>query len=132
MYPGEELEAARAAVGLDLFNDMLGALQAEGSTVAAPAVGGCTTITESGVAEELTLPYALNDAFPFSARHEQGIKASLAIRIAPGAGVQVAPVLQRDADNGWRALVASYIQAPQSQNDLGLTSMPSQRLWWRY
>jgi hypothetical protein len=129
LYPGEDLEADRAVVGLELFNDMIGALQSEGSTVASPVVGGCPVIVQSGVAEDLTLPYGLNDAFPFDARYAQGVKASLAVRIAPGAGVAVAPVLQRDADKGWSSLVASYIQAPQSQNDLGLTSMPSQRRW---
>lgn len=131
LAPGTDIDPGRAAAGLDLFNDMLGALQTEGSTEAAPDVLGCDTITEAGVAEELTLPYALNDTFPFDARYSEGMKASLALRIAPGAGVQVQPSLQRDADRGWRALVASYIQAPQSQNDLGLTSMPSQRRWWR-
>jgi hypothetical protein len=125
--PGEDLDADRALAGLELFNDLIASLQAEGSTAAAPANLGSDTIAEAGVAQDLTPPYALNDAFPMDASLARGIKALLATAIAPEAGMEAPATVQREAERGRKAILAAYIAAPAAQQDAALTWAPSLR-----
>ena len=55
------------------------------------------------------------DILPIDARFEQGVTALLAVRLAEDYGKTPGPVLMRDADNGWTALLAAFLSVrPQT------------------
>ncbi|MGO9172004.1 MAG: hypothetical protein ACLP7P_08580 [Rhodomicrobium sp.] len=141
LAPGEDLDPNRALAGLEMFNDMLASFQAEGSTIPAPAslapgsfdnafindAFGCVTTPETGVAQNLTPPYGLNDAFPMALQFRQSVVAMLAVQVASESGIEAPATVQRAAAKGWKAILAYYVQAPDAQQDPGLTWMPSLR-----
>ena len=57
---------------------------------------------------------------PLGAKFEQAIIAMLAMRLADDYGSQPGPVVQRDAESGWRMLQAAYITAPDATFDPAL------------
>jgi len=60
------------------------------------------------------------DVLPLDARHEAGVVAMLAVRLAEEYGKSPGPVLLRDARDGWTALQAAYMPIPESVFDMGL------------
>lgn len=64
-----------------------------------------------------------------SAKHIQGIIAMLAVRVAPDYGVAVPDVVARDAELGWRAILADYVRPPAATFDAMLTLTRSRRGW---
>ena len=60
------------------------------------------------------------DVLPLDSRHEAGVVAMLAVRLAEEYGKTPGPVLARDAKDGWTALQAAYMPIPMSVFDLGL------------
>lgn len=70
---------------------------------------------------------ALTDTFPLEAKHEEGVKAMLAVRYAEQFGKAVGPILARDERAGWNALFADYHLPDPMRVDQALANMPSQR-----
>jgi hypothetical protein len=95
----ESPSAADAADGVAALNAMLASWEAKGVKVS-PDV-------------------------PLPAKHEQGVVALLAVRLAPDYGAEASRQVQMDARDGWLSLQADYISAPLAVFDLGLTAMPS-------
>ncbi len=141
LAPGEDIDPDRVMAGLEMFNDLLASLQAEGSTDPAPvalSAGnfdsgltndgiGSQSTPETGIAMDLTPPYGLNDMFPLADKHVQGVKALLAVQLAPECGQEASATIQRAAERGRKLIIADYVKAPASQQDPGLTWMPSLR-----
>ena len=59
-------------------------------------------------------------AFPIPAMHERGIVALLAMNLADDYRKMPGPSVQKDAEDGWRALEAAYIVAPNATFDGGI------------
>lgn len=57
---------------------------------------------------------------PFPVKHEGGVIALLAVRLAEDLGVPVLPQIQKDADAGWYALLGSYTKDTKTEFDRGL------------
>jgi hypothetical protein len=70
----------------------------------------------------------INQNIPLPAEHEPAFTDLLAIRLAPDYGVQPSPFLVAEAKNGWNALQAAYVFAPQANFDSAIKNLPSQRL----
>jgi hypothetical protein len=96
--PGETPAAADAEDGLSALNSMLAGWQADGINVS-PDV-------------------------PLPAKHEEGVVALLAIRLAPDYNRTPSPLVFADADKGMRRLEADYFSAPLASFDSALY-MPS-------
>ena len=101
LAPGEDMDAADAADGNAALNAMIASWQIDGVDVASDV--------------------------PLPSRHEDGIVALLAVRIAPDYGKTPSAQVVADADKGWAGLLAEYIRAPRAQFDTALVNMPSQR-----
>lgn len=84
--PGEPIEAADEADALEALNDMLHAW----------------TVKLQYTHAALTA----NDALTLDDRHIKGVKAMLAVEIAPQYGKSASEKVHRDADMGWRAVLA--------------------------
>lgn len=100
---GEEMAAADGADGNAALNAMIASWQNDGVDIS-PDV-------------------------PLPSRHEEGVVALLAVRLAPDYGMSAPDQVQIDASKGWDALLADYIRPPLSQFDSALTNMPSQGYW---
>lgn len=107
---GQSLTAEQAQLGLNAYNEM----------TAEWALSGVDT-----QATETTLA----TAFPLDMPFFPGVAALLATRLAEDYGHDLVamPRLVRDAKNGWTALQAAYIAAPNADFEYGLTRAPSQR-----
>jgi hypothetical protein len=79
----------------------------------------------------------LSPDVPLPARHEEGLVAMLAQRIAPDFGVPSgllgseaqAGTISYDAEKGHQRLRAQYMRVPAASLDNTLINMPSQRYW---
>ena len=67
-------------------------------------------------------------AIPLPAKHERGIVALLAMNLSDDYRQTPGPSVQRDAEDGWRALEAAYITAPDATFDKTLVRTQG-RLW---
>lgn len=97
--PGETPSAADAEDGLAALNAMLAGWQADGINVS-PDV-------------------------PLPAKHEEGVVALLAVRLAPDYGKEAPVQVYADASRGMDRLYADYIQPPLATFDCALIGMPS-------
>ena len=97
-----------AADALSALNDMMTAFDMEG-------------------ADTQWTARALTDNFPLNARHEGGVKALLAVRLAEDFGKPIGAVLARDADQGKSSLQNDYSIIENMTIDQDLLNMPSQR-----
>jgi hypothetical protein len=72
----------------------------------------------------------LDPLMPLPDKYASGIIAMLAMRLAPdyGEAAVVSPQLAREAESGWRGLLAGYIFAPDAVFDSAIRNLPSQRL----
>jgi hypothetical protein len=57
---------------------------------------------------------------PIDPSLEQAVIDLLAVRIAPSFGITVAPEVIQQAAEGWSAILAFYVQAPQADTDTAL------------
>jgi hypothetical protein len=64
---------------------------------------------------------------PLLERFEDGVISMLAVRLSPSVGVPASQELREQASEGWAALQAAYIQAPQANFDEGLKALSSTR-----
>ena len=103
LAPGEDMSAADGADGNAVLNALIASWENDG-VIVSPDV-------------------------PLPARHEEGIVALLAVRLALDYGMVASDQIQVDASKGWDALLADYIRPPLSQFDTALKNMPSQRYW---
>lgn len=101
--PGEDVDAADAQDGGAALNAMIASWQNDGVDIS-PDV-------------------------PVASKHEDGIVALLAVRLAPDYGKVANVQIQADAQRGWDGLLADYIRVPSAQFDPALSNMPSQRQW---
>lgn len=104
----EEPDAEEAADALTAFNEMVASWEFKG--------------LHTGVGE-----LAETDELPFNAGHAGGIKALLAVYIAPGYGKSVSAETQMQAAEAWQALQSDYGVLEELRLDTGLQYMPSQR-----
>lgn len=64
---------------------------------------------------------------PFPVRHESGVVALLAVRLAGDFGLPDAPArVVEDAKNGWNALLADYITIPDAVYDAAVVQRPTE------
>lgn len=98
--PGEDVDAADASDGNAALNAMIAAWQNHGIDIA-PDV-------------------------PIASRHEDGMVALLAVRLAPDYGKTVSADIRAEADRGWSGLLAEYHRVPNAQFDPALTNTPTQ------
>ena len=150
---GADLDPVRAADGLAAYNDMLNAWAADGIFPGGPNPpaqenggiyysdgflnGDLTDASGSyppyGPNDAATPPtteplvFGLNDPFPLLAQFVQGAKAMLAAELASASGIEPPASVQKRANEGYKALLAFYVIAPQAAQDTGLTWMPSLR-----
>lgn len=62
-----------------------------------------------------------SDDFPLDEEHVQGTKALLSVRLAGDYGLEVNAGIVRDAEQGWSALQAEFVEAaPVATLDVGL------------
>lgn len=104
-----EPSAEDVADGLTAFNDMVTAWPADG--------------LHTGVGEMI-----LGQPLPFDDMHREGLKALLAVRLAPDYEMQVSERLARDARDGWGRLQSDFLILQNMRVDDGLRYMPSQRV----
>ena len=104
----ETPNAADAADGLAALNDMMHALDMEGVVI------NWASLASSGT-------------FPLGARHEQGVKAMLAVRLAEDHGKPIGNRLGQDAVTGKMALQNDFSIIQDIKADPALLNMPSQR-----
>ncbi len=116
---GADLDPDRAAAGLIVYNGMLNAWAVDGIVPGNPS--------EVAESEPATLSLGLNDAFPFPAQFAEGAKAMLAVELAPASGIEALPSIKARAKKAYDALLARYVIAPEAQQDMGLTLLPSLR-----
>ena len=64
---------------------------------------------------------------PIDPSLERGFTDLLAIELCPDYGVEPSAGLMQSAKNGWRSILAFYIQAPNADLDLAVKQVPSQR-----
>jgi hypothetical protein len=93
--------AAEADVGLIALNDMMFSWANDGVDIGHTAL-------------------ALSDTFSLDDKFHGGVKAMLAIRLAEENGDDLKPKLVDDAGQGWMALQAAYIEAPEAGFDGGM------------
>jgi hypothetical protein len=103
-----EPTAEDVADGLTAFNDMVLSWPADG--------------LHTGVGEMI-----LGQPLPFEDMHREGLKALLAVRLAPDYEMQVSAALADAANRGWTRLQADFLVVEPSRVDAGLLCMPSSR-----
>ena len=54
------------------------------------------------------------DDFPLDEEHVQGVKALLAVRLSSDYGLEVNQGIVRDADMGWQAIMAEFVEPAAS------------------
>jgi hypothetical protein len=96
---GEDPSAGDAADGLAALNAMIAGWAADGINIS-PDV-------------------------PLPSKHEEGVVAMLAVRLAPDYGREPSPLVYEAATEGMYRLEADYISAPLAQFDSALIDMPS-------
>jgi hypothetical protein len=96
---GEDPSAVDAADGLAALNAMIAGWAADGINI--------------------------SPDIPLPAKHEEGVIALLAVRLAPDYGRTPIRQVEIDADEGKYRLEADYISAPLASFDTGLRDMPS-------
>jgi hypothetical protein len=106
---GQNLDAARAAAGMEALNDLIASWAAQGIAI--------------GVA----LPLSLSDNWPLDPMHVQGVKAILAVALASNSGIEASPSVQREAKAGWTTLASQYLATPEAAEDQGLIWLSSLR-----
>lgn len=106
------MDATDAADGLTKLNDMIQSWTARSVYTGAPVL-------------------ALTDQFPFEDQHVLGVKAMLAVLLAPDYNREAPATVQRNAKEGWNAIFADFFVAEKMQVDGGLQGLPSQRWWCR-
>jgi hypothetical protein len=99
---GEDPSAGDAADGLVALNAMIAGWAADGINISADV--------------------------PLPSKHEEGVVALLAVRLAPDYGREPSPLVFEMANEGLYRLEADYISAPLAQFDTALTDMPSRGL----
>jgi hypothetical protein len=149
---GADLDPDRAEAGLAAYNDMLNAWAADGIFPGGPSlpsqnrddlffssdfIDGVTDMEEAyppyGPGDASTPPapsalrLALDAAFPLPPIFVEGAKALLAVELASASGMEALPSTQKRAQRAYAALLAYYVIAPRSGQDIGLTWMPSLR-----
>ena len=67
------------------------------------------------------------NALPLPSEFEDAITALLAVRLSPDVGVEPSAILMRDANSGWEALSAAYVNVPEASFDDMLASLSSNR-----
>lgn len=108
--PRKAVEGVAASEGLDALNEMMHSWKGV----------GCDVDHETA---DLTDDFGLDD------EHVQGVKALLAVRLASDYGMEISPGIVRDADMGWVALQAEFIDAaPDPEFDAGLTRLTLGRI----
>lgn len=95
---GETPSAADVADATDALDEMIAGWAAEGLT---------------------------GDTLPLQDRHQEGVVALLAVRLAEDYGKQVGPILARAAEDGWTRLQAEFIQPGKVTFDWALIRTPS-------
>lgn len=100
--PQESPSADEAADGLAALNAMIAGWQADGVNISSDV--------------------------PLPAKHEEGVVALLALRLAPDYGATPGASVLLDAKRGWSRLQADYLSAPMARFDRALTRMPSQQI----
>jgi hypothetical protein len=106
------VDATDAEDGLTKLNDMIQSWAAKSVYTGAPVL-------------------ALADEFPFEDHHVLGVKAMLAVQLAPDYQKEAPPLVQRNAREGWSAIFSDFFVDEKTPVDLGLQGMPSQRWWAR-
>jgi hypothetical protein len=96
---GEDPSAVDAADGLAALNAMIAGWAADGINIS-PDV-------------------------PLPSKHEEGVVAMLAVRLAPDYGRMPSPLVTEAANEGMYRLEADYISAPLARFDTALVDMPS-------
>jgi hypothetical protein len=100
--PRKTPDGAAGSEGLTALNEMMHSWKAEGVDT-----------------DHDTL--AASDDFPLDDEHIQGVKALLAVRLASDYGMDIDAGIGRDAEMGWAALQAEYIEpAGDASLDAGL------------
>lgn len=96
---GEEMDQTDAAEALEVLNDMMHSWASEGMDYTHTSL-------------------ALGDTFPLASSLHQGVKAMLAVRLADDyMGGQLTPGIARDASNGMKQLLNTYITLVDSEFD---------------
>jgi hypothetical protein len=99
---GEDPSAGEAADGLAALNAMIAGWAADGINIS-PDV-------------------------PLPSKHEEGVVAMLAVRLAPDYGRMPSPLVMEAANEGLYRLESDYISAPLATFDSALRDMPSRGL----
>jgi hypothetical protein len=90
------------------------------------AFGESIVMSRPATADGTTIALTLT-SIPLLERFEDGVICMLAVRLAPSVGVPASQDLRDMANEGWAALQAAYIQAPQADFDQALKSLSSNR-----
>lgn len=90
------------------------------------SIDSATQVTMTQNATLTGMPTLSFTPLPFDARHEEGVVAMLAVRLAEDYGQTPGPVLVRDADRGMERLRAAFMHVPRATFDFALTRTPSQ------
>ena len=72
----------------------------------------------------------ITDTFQLDDMHVEGVKALLAVKIAPDhqeSNSADMPAIRREANDGWHGLIADYWVIDEMQVDTALQYLPSQR-----
>lgn len=72
---------------------------------------------------------ASTGTFPLDEKHEDGVIALLAKRMATDYGIEISPDLRKEANDAWIALQADYKVIEKMKVDDSLAFTPSQRRW---
>ena len=110
---GEDVDAGDAETALEAYNEMLFAWVNDNVDV--------------NHAEQ-----TLTDTFALDNRHQQGVIALLAVRLADDYDEEPTRKLLEDADSGWIALQIDYQVTEPPRFDAALTHTPSQRYYYRH
>lgn len=106
---GEDLSAADSQAGLELLNDMMAGMKADGIDV------------------QWTTVVAATEQFQLADEHIEGVKALLARDIANDNGATPSNAVNIKARIGRDRLAADYRIYDDMQSETGLLTLPSQR-----
>jgi hypothetical protein len=104
--------ASEANDALDVLNDMIQQWSAQNIYTGMPVL-------------------ALTDEVPIDAKHMKGLKALLAVDVAPLFGASASTDVKNTAFTGWQLLRADFFDPAELRCDDGIAFMPSQRRFWR-
>lgn len=102
--PGGTAAAYQLTHGLDELNDMLDSFAADGVNI--------------------------DPSVPIPAQFRAALIAKLALRLSSsyGEAAVVSPLLMKEADDGWKALQAAYVFAPNASFDIAIRRAPFQHI----